>query len=200
LACGQNWTPKKNGTWKTGWFIDEDIKKMTELLRKRGSVSTQHWFYTPDCCQVAADIFLHPIHFHTSSSAIPLEKVLLLFFLENWMDNLRSNLTRIWTYVISIEWYPKRLVSLDEFTFFVRTTPISRFFKTYCCVHGPIRHPNVCVICKKMSSSHFYARILLHVVLGSVWHEWSLLCSRIDMDPIWSKLDKFTSRHTGKFL
>jgi hypothetical protein len=27
-------------------FIDEDIKKMTELLPKRGSASAQHWFYT----------------------------------------------------------------------------------------------------------------------------------------------------------
>ncbi|SAL97029.1 hypothetical protein [Absidia glauca] len=31
---------------KNGVFIDEDIKKMTGLLPKRGSVSTQPWFYT----------------------------------------------------------------------------------------------------------------------------------------------------------
>jgi hypothetical protein len=51
-------------------FIDEDIKKITELLPKHGSVSTQHWFYTPDCSQLAADTFIYPIHFHTSSGAI----------------------------------------------------------------------------------------------------------------------------------
>jgi hypothetical protein len=45
-------------------------KKMTELLPKRGSVSTQHWFYTLDCCQLAADTFLHTIHFHNSSAAM----------------------------------------------------------------------------------------------------------------------------------
>jgi hypothetical protein len=55
---------------ENGVFIDEDIKKMTELLPKRGLVSSQHWFYTPDCCQLAADTFLHPIHFHTSSGAM----------------------------------------------------------------------------------------------------------------------------------
>jgi hypothetical protein len=78
--------PKKSGNFKIGlwaklnaqkeWYlengvlIDEDIKKMAELLPKRGSVSTQHSFYTSDCCQPAADPFLRPIHFHTSSDAI----------------------------------------------------------------------------------------------------------------------------------
>jgi hypothetical protein len=40
---------------------------MTELLPKRGSVFTRHWFYTSACCELAADTFLHPIHFHTPS-------------------------------------------------------------------------------------------------------------------------------------
>jgi hypothetical protein len=66
---------------KNGVFIDEDMKKMTEQFPKRRSVFTQRWFYTPDCCQLAADIFLHPIHFHTSSSAmlyLPLTSKLIL--------------------------------------------------------------------------------------------------------------------------
>jgi hypothetical protein len=50
-----------------GVFIDYNIKKRTKLLAKRGLVFTQHWFYTPDCCQLAAGTFLHPIHFHTAS-------------------------------------------------------------------------------------------------------------------------------------
>ncbi|SAL98708.1 hypothetical protein [Absidia glauca] len=55
---------------KNGVFIDEDIKKMTELLPRRGSVFTQLWSYTPDCCKLEADTFLQPIHFHTSSGAM----------------------------------------------------------------------------------------------------------------------------------
>jgi hypothetical protein len=45
------------------------------------------------------------------------------------MDNQRLNLTRNWMHFVSIAWYQERLVSLDEFTFFVRTTPSGRFFK-----------------------------------------------------------------------
>jgi hypothetical protein len=54
------------------WYLKngEDIEKMTELIPKRGSFFTQHCFYTPDCCQLAADTFLHPIHFHTSSGVM----------------------------------------------------------------------------------------------------------------------------------
>jgi hypothetical protein len=55
---------------KNGMLIDEEIENMTELLPKHGSVFTQHWFYTPDCCQLAADTFLHPLHFPTSSGAM----------------------------------------------------------------------------------------------------------------------------------
>ncbi|SAM05210.1 hypothetical protein [Absidia glauca] len=66
LSTSEAWV----SLWKNGVLIDEDIKKMTELPPKRGSVFTQHWFYTPDCCQLAADTFLHPIHFHTSSGAM----------------------------------------------------------------------------------------------------------------------------------
>jgi hypothetical protein len=68
------------------------------------------------------------------------------FFLTNWMENLRSKVTRIWTYIVSIAWYQERLVSLDELTFFVLFTPIGRFFQTYCSVHGPIRHSNACLL------------------------------------------------------
>jgi hypothetical protein len=56
-------------------------KKDDKLLPKRDSVFTQHWVYTPDCCQLAADTFLHPIHFHTSSGAtlhLPLTNLLSL--------------------------------------------------------------------------------------------------------------------------
>jgi hypothetical protein len=45
-------------------FIVEDIKKMTELLPKRGLVFTQHWFYTSDCCQLAAKTLTVPIITH----------------------------------------------------------------------------------------------------------------------------------------
>jgi hypothetical protein len=40
------------------------------MLPKRGYIFTWHWFYTPGCCQLAAETFLHPIHFHTSSGAM----------------------------------------------------------------------------------------------------------------------------------
>jgi hypothetical protein len=66
------------------------------------------------------------------------------------MDNLHSNLAKIWMWFVSIAWYQKRLVSLNEFSFSVRTTPIGRFFKAYRGVHEPIRHPNACFLRDKV--------------------------------------------------
>jgi hypothetical protein len=51
-------------------FMNEEIDKMNELLSMRGSVSSQHWFYSPDCCQLAADTFLNPIQFHSPDGAM----------------------------------------------------------------------------------------------------------------------------------
>jgi hypothetical protein len=58
-------------------------KKKAELLPKRGSVFTQHWFNTLDCCQLAADTFLHPIHFHTSSGAMICLPLISLSYYKN---------------------------------------------------------------------------------------------------------------------
>jgi hypothetical protein len=70
IALWAELTAQKEWCLKKGVFIDEDIKNMTEMLPKHGSVFTEHWFYTPDCCQLAADTFLHPIHIHTFSGAM----------------------------------------------------------------------------------------------------------------------------------
>jgi hypothetical protein len=63
--------------------LDEDIKKTTELLLKRGSVFTRYGFYAAVCCQLAADTFLHPIHFHTSSGAMLYLPLTSLFYYKN---------------------------------------------------------------------------------------------------------------------
>lgn len=60
---------------RTDWYlsndvyIDDDIKKMKDILNATGRVGSDLWFSSPDCCQLAADTYLTPICFHSFEGA-----------------------------------------------------------------------------------------------------------------------------------
>jgi hypothetical protein len=64
-------------------YLEEDIKKTKVLLAKTGPVDSEHWFYTPDCCQLAADTYSRPIPFHS-----PLGAMLYLPFTNNSFSSI----------------------------------------------------------------------------------------------------------------
>jgi hypothetical protein len=53
-----------------GVHLQDDVEKMKHILQQRGSVGVEHWFYFPDCCQLAANTFLTPISFHSAENSI----------------------------------------------------------------------------------------------------------------------------------
>lgn len=63
-------TAQKTRYLKNTVFIDEDIKKMTELLPKRGSVFHPILVLYTRLLSNGAGTFLHQTHFHTSSGAM----------------------------------------------------------------------------------------------------------------------------------
>jgi hypothetical protein len=139
-------------------------KKMTELLPKRGSVFTQHWFYTPDWCQLAAHTFLHPIHSHTSSGAMLYLPLTSLSYYKNNPIALHlqaSHITLIKyrqrSHVPHPPIYP---IYENACKWYVPLQSLA-FLKLDCSVHGPIRHPNACfmVSCTRYGARPYFCQI-----------------------------------------
>jgi hypothetical protein len=142
---------------------------MTELLPKRDSVFTQHQFYTLDCCQLAADTFLHPIHFHTSSGAM------IYIFL--WQASpITKRIQLLSTFKQAISTWPSTdkdlMFHIRQFTQSMKmsvsgTNHSNRsLFQVYCSVHGPIRHPNAffLVSCNRYRERPYPCQIWTQVV------------------------------------
>lgn len=61
-----------NKDWyiKNDVYRGDDVTRMVEILEMREkNVASRYWFYTPDCCQLAADTFITPLHFHSTHGA-----------------------------------------------------------------------------------------------------------------------------------
>jgi hypothetical protein len=61
-----------NKDWyiQNGVYEEKDVSRMIKILEMRKeNVSTEYWFYTPDCCQLAADTYITPLHFHSIHGA-----------------------------------------------------------------------------------------------------------------------------------
>jgi hypothetical protein len=129
---------------KNGVFIDEDIKKMTEMFPKRGFVFTQYWFYTLDCCRLATDTFLNPIHFHTSSGAMLHPPLTSLSYFKNNAIALHLQPSHIILININKDLMSHIRQSTPSLKISVSGTYYSNrsLFKPYCSVHRPIRHPS----------------------------------------------------------
>jgi hypothetical protein len=128
-----------------------------------------------------------------------LEKVLFSFFFLklNGQHAIRFNknmdVHRIYCMI------PRTPAFLEWVHFFGTTTPIGRFFKTSCSVHGPIWHPNTCFL-RNMSTlmlqvDWFTKRALDYLGLNAQ-HRSTMLWTSCTWTQIWT----MTPTHTHLFL
>jgi hypothetical protein len=94
--------------------------------------------------------------------AIPLEIVLCLFFLPNWMDNLPSKFSIKKVWFLSIAWYQACWVFWVGYGFSRGNSLISRFFGALCRTNGRIQPTTSSLLIS-------FDRYSLHLVSCEIW-------------------------------